>query len=364
MNFWKYEKNKLKEDIKNNNSSNEINKDIGQDRQLKNNNRIEKLEELKDKINKYKELKVKELKEERVAEKSIKPSEQVNKIINKLGELPSFEERERTPGYSIDTNTNEEVPDYVIRTLITKFLNQRFCKKDTDLNNRSNSIEKEEGFYKWEIKDVIKHLKTHQVTKVLTDKYGYQYSYGKNENIPLSFYFDMSGSMHEYTGLLAVIAIELLKKNVKVLIGFNERVNIQIDSIDSITIKELAKELEKAIYIPTPYNEGYRYIKNKKINYKIINQNIDKYLIEKEAEKCVIFSDFDPRNEIIELSKKVKTYWFCFEKNVKRYSISKFNGFIYCVNDIKDIENGLIKINNKRFETLVFTDNPEKLQKK
>ena len=49
-------------------------------------------------------------------------------------------------------------------------MNQRFCKYNTDLNIRSNSLEKTNGFYKWEVKDVITHLQTHQVIKVLTDK--------------------------------------------------------------------------------------------------------------------------------------------------------------------------------------------------
>ena len=92
--------------------------------------------------------------------------------------------------------------------------------------SNDNSLERSPGFYKWEIKDVVIHLETHQVTKVLTDKYGYKYAEGKNETIPLSFYFDMSGSMSDYTYMLATIAIELLKKNVKELIGFNERINI------------------------------------------------------------------------------------------------------------------------------------------
>ena len=150
-------------------------------------------------------------------EKQYELSEQTNQFLNQLNELPSFEDRDRGAGYSIDTEGYTELPDSMIRTLIAKFLNQRFCKHSTDLNVRSNSLEKSRGFYKWEVKDVITHLETHQITKVFDDKYGYEYANGKNENVPLSFYFDMSGSMSEYTNLLAVIAIELLKKGVKVL---------------------------------------------------------------------------------------------------------------------------------------------------
>ena len=30
-------------------------------------------------------------------------------------------------------------------------------------------------------------FRTHQITKVFDDKYGYEYANGKNENVPLSF---------------------------------------------------------------------------------------------------------------------------------------------------------------------------------
>ena len=208
---------------------------------------------------------------------------------------------------------------------------------------------------------MITHLKTHQVTKVLTDKYGYQYAEGKNEFIPLSFYFDLSGSMSKYTNMLAVIAIELLKKDVKVLIGFNERVNVQIDKIDrTITLEELVSVIESAGY----WNGNNNFKKNSKVTYQFINRNIDNYLIDKKAEKCVVFADFDPLNEVINLSQKVDTYWFCFENSFTRRNISNFNGFIYKVTDLRDLENGLVKVNQKRFETLCYTDNPDVLQEK
>ncbi len=293
-------------------------------------------------------------------------SEQTNNFLNQLGELPSFEDRNRGPGYSIDTESYTEVPESIIRTLITRFLNQRFCKHNTDLNVRSNSLEKTSGFYKWEVKDVIVHLETHQVTKVLTDKYGYEYSNGKNENVPLSFYFDMSGSMSKYTNMLAVIAIELLKKGVKVLIGFNERVNVQIESIEkNISVSELAEILESAGYCNGWGNTGRNgYKKDPRVKFKYIERNIDNYLIEKKAEKCVVFSDFDPRSEVINLSQAADVYWFCFESSYYSYDINGFNGFIYKVQNIKDLEQGLLKVNEKRFETLCYTDNPAELQKK
>ncbi len=293
-------------------------------------------------------------------------SEQTNKFLDQLGELPSFEERERGPGYSIDTESYTDVPDSVIRTLITKFLNQRFCNNNTDLNVRSNSLEKTKGFHKWEIKDVIVHLKTHQVTKVLTDKYGYEYEQGKSEDVPLSFYFDMSGSMSSYTNMLAVIAIELLKKGVKVLIGFNERVNVQIESIEkNITVSELAEILESAGYMNSWGRSGREdFKKDPRVKFKYIERNLDNYLIDKKAEKCVVFADFDPRREVINLSQFAEVYWFCFERRYTSYNLGDFNGFIYKVGNIKDLEQGLLLVNKKRFETLCYIDNPSGLKRK
>ena len=292
-------------------------------------------------------------------------SDQRNKFLEELSSLPSFKDRDRGDGYSIDTSKYSSIPDSLVRTLISKFLNQRFCKRDTDLNIRSNSFSKTHGFHKWEVKDMIVHLETEQLNKVLEDKYGYQYANGVSENVPLSFYFDMSGSMSEYTNMLAVIAIELLKKNVKVLIGFNERVNVQIDKIDkNITIDELVSVLESAGYSGYSYNNSDRFIRNSKVTYKFINRDIDDYLLSKECEKCVVFSDFDPLSEVIGLSQKAKVYWFCFENYFTKYDLGRFKGFIYQANSAEDIINGLIKVNENRFETLCFVSNSKTLQRR
>ena len=278
-----------------------------------------------------------------------------NNFTDLFEEVPSFEQRSRGDGYAIDTVTLEQVPNSVIKTLIDKFLNQQFCKKDTDLNIRSNNLEERSGFHKWKIKDVVVHLETKQVTKVLTDKVGYSYAEGEQENVPLSFYFDMSGSMSSYTAMLATVAIELMKKKVKVLVGFNERVHVQIDEIDKdIDTEELASILEHI---------GYSYyscdnIRNKKIKCKYINDNIDDYLLSRKAEKCVVFSDFDPREEVINLSQDAIVYWFCFEQDFTRRSLSGYQGFVYQVQNINDIAQGLIKVGKKRFEALCYTENP------
>ena len=359
-------------DEKSNNSSNAGN---SQENGESIDERKEKLQELRDKLDEYSKKKLNLEREslkpdEDVSEESLEKddyelSDQSNKFLEELSSLPSFKDRDRKDGYSIDTSKYSSIPDSLVRTLISKFLNQRFCKRDTDLNIRSNSFSKTHGFHKWEVKDMILHLETEQLNKVLEDKYGYQYANGVSENVPLSFYFDMSGSMSEYTNMLAVIAIELLKKNVKVLIGFNERVNVQIDKIDkNITIDELVSVLESAGYSGYSYNNSDRFIRNSKVTYKFINRDIDDYLLSKECEKCVVFSDFDPLSEVIGLSQKAKVYWFCFENYFTKYDLGRFKGFIYQTNSAEDIINGLIKVNENRFETLCFVSNNKTLQRR
>ena len=338
-------------------------------------NQKEKLQELRDKLDEFSKKKLnlereslkpdEDISEESLEKDDYELSDQSNKFLEELSSLPSFKDRDRKDGYSIDTSKYSSIPDSLVRTLISKFLNQRFCKRDTDLNIRSNSFSKTHGFHKWEVKDMIVHLETEQLNKVLEDKYGYQYANGVSENVPLSFYFDMSGSMSEYTNMLAVIAIELLKKNVKVLIGFNERVNVQIDKIDkNITIDELVSVLESAGYSGYSYNNSDRFIRNSKVTYKFINRDIDDYLLSKECEKCVVFSDFDPLSEVICLSQKAKVYWFCFENYFTKYDLGRFKGFIYQANSAEDIINGLIKVNENRFETLCFVSNSKTLQRR
>jgi len=293
---------------------------------------------------------------------SCKLEKNVNaEFLNELKQIPSFEGRERGAGYAFNLQSSEEVTERIIKVLLTKFLNQRFCKNDTDLNTRANSLERKDGFYKWNVKDVVIHLETEQYVKVLNDKYGYTYAEGKNESVPLSFYFDMSGSMSNYSGTLAVIATELLKKNVKVLIGFNEFVHVQVESVSNkVDEKRLTDFLSKAL------DDDKEELRDKypEINFKLINEDIDDYLIGAKAEKCVIFADFDARNEFINLSKYCKTYWFTFESYYGSKDLTGFEGFSYKVNNIGDIADGLLKINENRFESLVYINDVKKKVRK
>ena len=334
--------------------------------------RKESLERLKETIKHYAQKKQQMLRQDLPESQSKKREEKSqneeidyqNKFLEELKkDLPSFKERNRGDGYSIDTNGTTELPNSLVRTLITKFLNQRFCKKNSDLNVRSNSLEKTDGFYKWDVKNIIVHLKTNQLNKVLNDKYGYDYDFGKSEFVPLSFYFDMSGSMSRYTNMLAVLAIELLKKDVKVLIGFNEKINVQIDRIAStMDIKELASILSKAGYSSYGHQKN-DILKESRISCKFIERNIDNYLIEKQAEKCVVFADCDPIDEVITLSKYAEVYWFCFENQLENEDLTEYKGFLYQVENAQNIAEGLVKVSEKRFESLVFLDNPKILQK-
>lgn len=281
-----------------------------------------------------------------------KLGENANQFLGRLDTLPPFDQREKSQGYSIDTESKTVVDEIIIKNLINKFLNQQFCNQKEDLNVRNSSLEKSRGFLKWEVKDVIVHLETEQLTKVLHDKYGYDYSKGKNEFVPLSFYFDLSGSMSNYTNMLATVAIELLKKDVKVLIGTNEEVEVQIDSLDKeIRVKELAE------FLINPE------CKNHKIKYRSVQSNIDNYLINRNAEKVCVFADFDPLKEVCNLSHNAQVYWFCFEKSYKLENLTDYDGFVYPVCDLNTIAEGLKKVNAQRFKALVYTENPKQLRK-
>jgi len=277
--------------------------------------------------------------------------EKIYNLIKLKRETEKDSKRDTSPGYAINTEDKAQIPDSIIRTLITKFLNQRFLTQDSDLNSRSDSFNKSSGFYKWDNKNIAIHLKTNQVQQILTDKYGYDYEAGENKSIPLSFYFDLSGSMSKYTNLLSVMAIELLKKEVKVLIGFNQNVQYQIDNLeDGITVTEFSEILKD----PSKYYEDNKDIK-KKIQFKYINCNIDKYLFDKQAEKCVVFSDYDSLCEIIKLSGFSQVYYFCFEDEIETYRLSEYKGYFCQVVKVNDIVDGLIKMNEMSFEAIKYT---------
>lgn len=289
-----------------------------------------------------------------------KDSNFLNKIYNLMKMKGSNDNKnEQFKIDEINTKEKTKIPDSVIRTLITKFLNQRFLSKASDLNSRSDSFIKSDGFYKWDNKNIAIHLKTKQFNQILRDKYGYTYESGDSSLIPLSFYFDLSGSMNNYTYILSVMAIELLKKNVKLLVGYNQRVICQINKIDnSITVDEFSEILKNI----SNYCKGDKDKKNK-VDFKMVETNIDKYLSDKSAEMCVVFSDFDALKEIINLSSFCKVYYFCFEDDFELSSLNKYEGVFYRISKMDDVVEALIKINDTNFEVLKYEKNKEKVKR-
>lgn len=365
------EKKNLQNETQSQNEENLENQDIQNKKNLE--KEIENLKKLRDKLEEINNLNdIQEeidnilrkhglIKEKNFFEEKEKEEKELNtnyELLDMLNEIPKYEERQRGDGYSFNTSQEIEINDLIIKSLINKFLNQRFKKNNTNLNVRTNSLVKTNGFYKWDTNAVVKHLTTKEVTKVLTDKYGYKYDEGKSESVPLSFYFDLSGSMNHYSKLLTTIAIELLKNDIKVLIGFNERVNYQISSINN---KVSNKEFEELLIImgESSMNEP---VKTSNAKYVEVNENIDEYLKKSKAEKCVIFSDFDPLYEIKNLSQICDVYWFCFENYRYIEQINGFKGFIYQTKNEEDIVKALKKINNNKFETLCYMQEERKIK--
>ena len=258
-------------------------------------------------------------------------NEQINKIAG-------------TQVKNIQDIDDKEVPDSVINVLIEKFLNNCFIPGKEDLNSRRDSMMPTYGDLKWNISDLIKHKTTKQYNQMLNDKYGYKKEEGKDdEKIPLSFYFDLSGSMQDYDRILVLMALKLLKKDIKILIGFNECIEYQIDSVPKKFSVENMKDL---------ITKGYKTNQKDEVKGKIINDTIDNYLKEKEAKKVAIFSDFDPKKEVEILSKYCEVYWFCFEKRkcYNNISLEQFKGHYYNITNINDLMRHLKNIKSKYYE--------------
>ncbi len=237
--------------------------------------------------------------------------------------------REISNGFELE-NGQVQISDALINNLIDNFINKRFQTRDSQLNSREDSTIKDYGFEKWDTMQLVKHKVTKEYGKMLKDKYGYKKDEKKSEAIPLSFYFDLSGSMREYSHILSLIALKILQKKIKLLIGYNDNVVYQIDELPKdkkISVEEFQAILDENMMDKT--------IKNEKLKYQVINQQLDEYLIENNAEKVALFTDFDPINAIKNLSNKTELYWFCFEK----YKAQPFNfkGRFFRIERLDDI---------------------------
>lgn len=262
-------------------------------------------------------------------------------LLNDISQLLNKKEKNKDQEIQIK-KSQEEINFIIIKNLINRFLKLYFKEKKSTLNERAKSdIEKTHGYYYWDKKRIARHLTTMEYTKILNDKYDMQYAQGKNESVPLAFYFDLSGSMKNYTLILSQISYYLLRNKIKVLIGFNEQIYYQINEINNkVTLKEL-----------TYFFENYYNTLNTNIKYLNIHENIDTYLIQKLCEKCVVFSDNDSYSEVCELSKKCDVY-LLYAANYFKQDDDNFKGCVFNINNEEDLFNALRNISKTNFQVL------------
>ena len=286
--------------------------------------------------------------------------EEVKKMFESM-ERKSNRHNYNDVGKHLNDLDEREVPDSVINSMIDKFFNQTFSKK-SDLNKKQEAFQEDIGTIQWNITDLVKHKLTKNLNQMMYDKHGFKHESGKGENVPLSFYFDLSGSMDEYIRVLAAMALRMLKKDVRIIIGYNQNAYIKINSISkSCTAKqfqEIFNNLEKLIeeYIIS-HKKSYIDIYIKKLIKstgleieELYGEDIDQYLIARNAEKVVIFSDFDPIEEVKKLSQKCAVYWFCFQEIWGKKQLDNFNGKFFKTNSERDIIKHLQNINNISYE--------------
>lgn len=276
---------------------------------------------------------------------------QNNRAKQLFSSVKRFDEgTDKSWGFALSTEDDgTDIPDSVINMLIEKFLNQRFLPTNTDLNTRQNNMKQEYGDLKWNIPDLIRHKVTKDLNKMLHDKYGYADEDGKGEDIPLSFYFDLSGSMSKYSRLLSLIAIKLMANKVKILFGYNERIYYQIDKVPkTFTAEDFKSIIEKEM----KYSQIKADPRYKGVEIKEVNRDIHEYLREKKAKKLTAFTDFDPKRQIEDLSKDCEIWWFCFEERSsnRKVSMENFKGHFYNTTQLKQFQQHLKNITSRVYE--------------
>ena len=276
---------------------------------------------------------------------------QNNRAKQLFSSVKRFDEgTDKSWGFALSTEDDgTDIPDSVINMLIEKFLNQRFLPTNTDLNTRQNNMKQEYGDLKWNIPDLIRHKVTKDLNKMLHDKYGYADEDGKGEDIPLSFYFDLSGSMSKYSRLLSLIAIKLMANKVKILFGYNEKIYYQIDKVPkTFTVEDFKSIIEKEM----EYSQIKADPRYKGVEIKEVNRDIHEYLREKKAKKLTAFTDFDPKRQIEDLSKDCEIWWFCFEERSsnRKVSMENFKGHFYNTTQLKQFQQHLKNIKSRVYE--------------
>ena len=270
------------------------------------------------------------------------------KGMKQFSEKP--ESLDKGSGFSLDYDGDDvEVPDSIINMLVDRFLNMHFTLSNTDLNRRNNNLIRDNGDLKWNIPDLIRHKVTKDLVKMPYDKYGYRKDDGKGEDIPLSFYIDLSGSMSEYSRLLSLIGIKLMQRKIKILVGYNEEVYYQINSVPPSFSLDLFKEL---IENEMEYEEVQSDSRYRGVDITEVQRNIDEYLIEKNAKKVVVFTDFDAKSEVERLSQESEVWWFCFEERsgYRDAKLHDFKGHFYNTQELEEFAHHLRNISNKLYE--------------
>ena len=232
-------------------------------------------------------------------------------------------------------NKQDEINEEVLMLAIKHFIDTSF-KKDSDINKmgyeRTDEIG---GEIAYNYTGIITDLISNNYMDIQNQRFIEAPSVGQDKTIPLSFYFDVSGSMYKHTDFLARISFLLLQNGISIINGFNNWINGVILADDGPkTLEELKKLLNENNY-------------NNFIN-KNENRNLSDFLINKKAEKCVIFSDFDPYKDVCKLSEKCKVYWFCFENryNSPKYDFKKFQGNVFYTDSFTSMKNHFVNMDN------------------
>lgn len=233
---------------------------------------------------------------------------------------------------------DNEINEEVLLLAIKHFIDTSF-KKNSDMNQmgfeRSEDIGGEAAY---NYTGIVVDLVTNNYMNIPNERYIEQPSNGMEKTIPLSFYFDISGSMFEYTDFLSRLAFLLLKNDISILYGFNEFINGVILASDGVkTIDELKKLFGENNYHSIIADDEAR--------------NLDGFLKGRKAEKCVVFADFDPYKSICTLSQFCKVYWFCFEEryNHPKYEFKNFHGNVYYTNNFNSMKNHFINMDNYQY---------------
>ena len=126
------------------------------------------------------------------------------------------------PDIEEDKGNNKDVDDELLLLAVKHFIDTSF-KKDSDINKmgfeRAGSIGGDEGY---NFPGIITRIETNNYMDIPNQRYVEEPTMGGEKSIPLSFYFDVSGSMYHYTDLLAKMSFILLKNGVSIMYGFDD----------------------------------------------------------------------------------------------------------------------------------------------